>query len=172
MNWTDDPATWKQLKYLKQCGYQLDHRLTKSEANDIITRLGGPSDDSPGGMVEVQPATTAYDLHAAIVKTSLALEQAQRSEFEALQKELEAAVAARQGFWLDTCRGTAKNKTTSSQLLELYRKYGCLFCDPTAQQIQDILDALDAAMPLWDRDHLELFYEALGLNFPQLRKHT
>jgi hypothetical protein len=34
--------------------------------------------------------------------------------------------------------------------------------------VQVVLEALDAAMPLWDRDHPELFYQALELNFPQL----
>jgi hypothetical protein len=32
------------------------------------------------------------------------------------------------------------------------------------------LDALDAAMGSWDRDYPQLFYQALELNFPELRR--
>ena len=41
MEWTDEPATWKQLKYLRQLGCKLDHPLTKIEASDLIGKLGG-----------------------------------------------------------------------------------------------------------------------------------
>jgi len=34
MDWTDEPATRRQLKSLKELGYTLDHRLTKIEAAD------------------------------------------------------------------------------------------------------------------------------------------
>jgi len=37
-------------------------------------------------------------------------------------------------------------------------------------QAQVILDALDAAMGSWDTDYPQLFYQALELNFPELRR--
>jgi hypothetical protein len=35
-------------------------------------------------------------------------------------------------------------------------------------QVQHILDALDAALPNWEREHPDLFYKTLELNFPEL----
>ena len=77
----------------------------------------------------------------------------------------------RQEFWLSTCRGTTRIQSASGQMLELYRQHGCLFCEPTPKQVQDILDALDLAMPRWEKEHPELFYQALKLNFPELVRH-
>jgi hypothetical protein len=41
-------------------------------------------------------------------------------------------------------------------------------CNCLALTIQDLLDALDAYSPTWDRDKPEFFYETLGSNFPDL----
>ena len=41
-----------------------------------------------------------------------------------------------------------------------------------AEQVQEVLDALDSALPVWDREHPELFYQTLELNFPQLVKRV
>jgi hypothetical protein len=59
----------------------------------------------------------------------------------------------------------------STQVSGLYKRYGCRFAIPTHEQAQVILDALDSAMALWDRDYPELFYETLELNFPELVRH-
>jgi hypothetical protein len=158
MNWTDQPATWKQLRQLKRCGYEPGHRLSKSEASVLITRLGGqdpdPQTDEPSSGAPLAVSETPHDFRAAV-------EQA---------KQAPLTINERQQFWLDTCRGNTNLRTARSLVLELYRKHGCLFAEPTHKQVQDILDALDAAMPSWDRDHSELFYDALGLNYPELRK--
>ena len=85
---------------------------------------------------------------------------------------LESAKIQRQEFWLSTFSGTAKMQSTCRQVLELYRQHGCLFYEPTHNQVQDILDALDSAMPLWEKNHCELFFQALKLIFPGLvRRH-
>jgi hypothetical protein len=34
--------------------------------------------------------------------------------------------------------------------------------------VKAVLDALDGAMPLWDKEHPELFYQTLEINFPEL----
>jgi hypothetical protein len=79
--------------------------------------------------------------------------------------------AKRQEFWLDTCRGVAHMNLSCAQVQELYRKYGCRFAAPTLQQISGILDALDGAMPKWESEHPELFYQTLELSFPELVIH-
>ncbi len=56
----------------------------------------------------------------------------------------------------------------SAQVAELYRQFGCRFLPPTRQQTEYILAALDAALPGWEAQHPELFYQTLELNFPEL----
>jgi hypothetical protein len=162
MNWTEQPATWKQLRQLKRCGYEPNHRLTKREASQLITRLGGVDPDPVTEETAPQPeASPVAPLSETPHAFRVAVEQGGRSAL---------ALDQRQQFWMDTCRGTTNLKSARSLVLELYRKYGCVFSEPTHKQVQDILDALDAAMPSWDREHSELFYDALGLNYPELRK--
>jgi len=79
--------------------------------------------------------------------------------------------ARRQEFWLDTCRGVAHLHSGCAQVQELYRKHGCRFAAPTLQQISGILDALDGAMPKWESEHPELFFQTLELSFPELVIH-
>jgi hypothetical protein len=38
--------------------------------------------------------------------------------------------------------------------------------------VQEILDALDSAMPAWEREHPALFYQTLELNFPHLLRRA
>jgi hypothetical protein len=166
MNWTDEPATWKQLKFLKQCGYQLERRLTKIEAAVLISRYNGHPEGLP---VQNEGQETIQAQHLRRAVDAARRELAERGKG---QTDLEQAVAERQEFWLDTCRGAAHLKSGCMQVLELYRTHGCLFTEPTRKQVQDILDALDAAMPLWDQEHPELFYQALKLNFPELCKQA
>jgi hypothetical protein len=79
--------------------------------------------------------------------------------------------AKRQEFWLDTCTGVAHLHLACAQILELYRKHGCRFTLPTLEQVRGILDALDRAMPKWESEHPELFYQTLELSFPELVIH-
>jgi len=159
MTWTDGPATWKQLKYLRAHGYTPTpaHRLTKSEASELIRSFGGqPEGPAPLAEKQAQPALADARQPVAVGST------------ERAKEALNAGPTQRQEFWLDTCREVMR--VGSMQARELYRKHGCLFCEPTGQQVQEILDALDSALPSWDKDHPELFYETLGLNFPGLRR--
>jgi hypothetical protein len=76
--------------------------------------------------------------------------------------------AKRREFWLDTCRGMAHLQIACAQIQNLYRKHGCRFAEPTLEQVRGILDALDGAMPRWEKEHPELFYQTLELSFPEL----
>ena len=164
MDWSNEPATWKQLKFLKSCGYEAGHRLTKTEAAVIIGRYQGHP-EALAVQNDVQETVKAHHLRRAV-------ENAKREVMERGRghTEVERTIAERQEFWVDTFRGSAHLKSGCNQVLELYRTHGCLFSEPTRKQVQDILDALDAAMPVWDQEHPELFYEAMNLNFPELRK--
>lgn len=79
-----------------------------------------------------------------------------------------ASSSSRLQFWLDTCRDVGHMHSGARQIMELYRKYGCRFFEPGPEQVQNVMAALDAAMPLWEKEHPELFYQTLELNYPEL----
>ena len=76
----------------------------------------------------------------------------------------------REDFWADTCRDTPQMQHPCHEIVELYRQYGCRFCTPGRQQVQYVLTALDSAAAGWDKDHPELFFQTLELNYPELVK--
>lgn len=78
----------------------------------------------------------------------------------------------REDFWADTCREITQMLHGSHEAVELYRKYGCRFCAPGRQQVQYVLNALDAAMPHWEKEHPELFFQTLELNYPESVRRT
>src|SRR5437879_13180728 len=78
----------------------------------------------------------------------------------------------RQEFWVDTCREVMQMHVGSPQVLDLYRTFGCRFCVPTHEQVQYVLDALDSAMPNWEKLHPRLFYETLEPHFPEFVPRT
>lgn len=82
-----------------------------------------------------------------------------------------AGGTARVEFWADTCREVTDMRVGTKEVIDLYRTYGCRFCPPTHSQVQNILDALDTAMPQWEKEHRELFYQTLELNYPELIRH-
>jgi hypothetical protein len=86
----------------------------------------------------------------------------------AAMEERQSAEDERMDFWIDTCREPREFHIGSAQVRELNRTHGCALCAPTHLQTQEVLQALDTALPFWDRDHPELFYETLKLNFPEL----
>lgn len=176
MNWTDGPATWKQLRFLSHHGYKPEHVLTKTEASDLIRKFGGNPEDfgavAGGNLQEIKPPETADHLRLTVEDARQVIVDSGREQIEKCQHTLATAVEKRQEFWLDTCRQTAKMAVNSRQVQELYQKHGCRFVEPTRKQVQYILEALDSVMPHWDRDHPELFYQTLELNFPELvRRH-
>jgi hypothetical protein len=81
---------------------------------------------------------------------------------------LDSAVSARDEFWIDTCRDPAHMKNASVPAMTLYRLHGCRFEAPTREHVQEVLSALDKALPTWDKEHPELFYQTLELNFREL----
>ena len=171
MDWPDEPATWKQIKFLKEHGCTPERRLTKTEATELIQKLGGsptlvtvPSERAASPLAP--PA--AYQLRVKADKARRILEEAGRSRTERLENDLVLAIGERQYFWIATCRVSGRQTTTCLEVDELYQRHGCRFEPPGGKEVQFILDALDSAMPFWDRDHPEIFYQTLELNFPGL----
>jgi hypothetical protein len=174
MNWADEPATETQLDHLRQLGHRGGYALTKGEAARLITwyeRHHTSAEPSEVGVARESAEPEAYLLRLAVasVKRMAALPEPDKAG--AAMGQLEQAMAQRQRFWTDTCREVTQMSLPSSQVLELYQQYGCRFSAPKPTEAQQILDALDSAMPCWDMDHPALFYQTLELNFPELVRH-
>jgi hypothetical protein len=82
--------------------------------------------------------------------------------------DLAAARVRRVDFWLDTCRDMREMVVGNVQVYQLHHDYGHRLFAPTREQAEEILDALDTALPAWDKEHPELFYKTLELNYPDL----
>ena len=174
MNWTEGPATWKQLRYLNQLGYKPDHPLTKTEASDLIRSHGGQPETVTYTATAIPQADTGqapHHFHNAVEEARQQFTEAKGDEAQKYRRHLEIAMTRRQEFWMDTCREISQMQIGSRAVVDLYRKHGCLYYLPSAHQVQEILNALDGAAPFWDRDHPQLFYQTMSLNFPGLLRH-
>jgi hypothetical protein len=185
MDWQNEPATWKQLRFLRQHGHKPDRHLTKSAAAELIESLGGNiatvappplPEPMPTPLAAAAPAIAqlprhdAHNLRQDLEKAQRAAAEVSSNMVRAAQQDVALAISRRQMFWIDTCRDPTRMQAACGQVLEFYRKYGCQFEAPSNKHVQEVLSALDSAMPLWDRDHPELFYKTLELNFPELLK--
>src|SRR5258706_9375643 len=134
MNWTDGPATWKQLKYLSHHGYKPDRVLTKTEASQLIRKFGGNPDTlvmaEEKVSVDSTEHETAHHLRMTVEAAKQALAKSGAWSKEKFQQELASAIAKRQEFWLDTCRDIRKTFVAGKQALELFQKHGCRFVAP------------------------------------------
>ncbi len=174
MNWADEPATETQLNHLSRLGHRPGYSLTKGEASRLInwfeqrhTTLSPPD----VGTARDKGEPEAYLLRLAVASVKRAAPLPQPDEAQPPPTELEQATARRQAFWIDTCREATQMRLASTQVLEFYQQYGCRFSTPKPAEAQQILDALDSAMPCWDLSHPALFYQTLELNFPELVRH-
>lgn len=161
MNATFEPATELQLNQLRRFNYHPDRVLSRQEAAQLLFELEHSRTASLSGEVPGIPQQTEHE--AFHLRKVVEHEKHSHSD-----EGLKAAVLRRQQFWADTFREPTKMQIGWPQILDLYRAQGCRFIDPTHAQVQEILDALDVALPHWDRDHPELFYQTLELNFPEL----
>lgn len=169
MDWSDEPATWRQLKSLKELGYTLARRLTRVEAAEIIRSLGGKCETPVSATaVEDRPKVGPFQLRQKVDQAKREIAVAGWNKTEKMAQDLKGTMAERQQFWIDTCHGVARGQIASLEIPELYQKYGCRFDAPSRNDVQYILDALDQALPTWDKEHPELFFQTLELNFPAL----
>jgi hypothetical protein len=174
MNWKDEPATENQLGHLRRFGYEPDQPLTKGEAAQLISDLEAcPAERIPLAESDRAELATlsAYHFRITVENTKRAAAGTGDPASQNARHALETAIVERQEFWVDTCSEADKMHLVSTQVLALHKKHGCRFAVPTPEQVQAILDSLDAVMPLWDRDHPELFFQTLELNFPELLRH-
>jgi len=172
----NDPATESQINVLRQLHYEPDHALTRVEAAHLIGDLRRRRDHPTAtiGAPRISPSVEnrPHDLRASVKRTRQEVANATMAELARCEYAFAAAVQTRQEFWMDTCREPTEMHTRSAQVWELYMKHGCRFVQPAREQVQEILDALDSGLPDWDKDHVELFYKTLELNFPGLLRRA
>jgi hypothetical protein len=108
----------------------------------------------------------SYRLRIAVESARLAV--AQNPEGPNVKADFHSTTTMRRNFWRDTCCDVREMQVSSMEVLELHQNFGARFFTPTVEEVQGLLDALDAAMSAWDKEHPELFYQALRLNFPKL----
>jgi hypothetical protein len=171
MDSTGEPAAERQLNSLRHLGYQPVCPLTKGRAAHLIRYFEEhPQREHASAENGVREITKrqAHLLQQVVEKAGRAVQGTTEAGAEELQHILAVAVAKRQDFWIDTCRDPPQMQDCSAQVLDLFMRYGCRFVVPSGDQVQEILNALDLLMPLWDRQQPELFYQTLELNFPQL----
>jgi hypothetical protein len=175
MTWSNEPAMEIQISRLRQLGYSTDCPLTKGEAAYLIKILEEHTEtQGVGGPAQEQHIAKhmAYALRLAIEHTRRALAEAATDQTDRLKHSLAQAIAKRREFWTDTCRDMPQMHARCAPVMDLYMKYGCRCVPPSPGQVQEVLDALDAAAPAWDRDNVELFFQTLELNFPELLRHA
>ncbi len=167
----DEPATESQLDQLRRLGFEPDGPLTKGEAAYLLNDLRHrPEAQATAHNPAPQALPEAYQLRLAVEHARHLAERVGPREAERFNADLRCAITRRQDFWLDTCCDPSQMRAHTSEILQLYRQYGCQFVNPTREQVGEILTALDAAMPTWDRDQPDYFYQTLELNFPELRR--
>jgi hypothetical protein len=184
MDWPDEPASEQQVMHLKNLGCVPTANLTMTEAARLIRQYqknlrhgGNPAVSkslipSSSGSIQVQPdlsesaRNVAHRLHETAATAKRAMTAAPQAPN--VRADLISANTTRLEFWLDTCRDMREMQIASVQVYEFHHDYGHRLFAPTREQVQEILDALDTAMPTWDKEHPELFYKTLELNFPNL----
>ena len=168
MPWTDEPATERQMTFLKKFGYEPGRALTKSEASGLLQKiLHRPTQAQESELSKETAGNHAYKLRKEVEGAKrLALS----SNTPQAKGVLESATMLRDEFWIDTCRDPAHMKSPSIPAMTLYRLQGCRFEAPTREQVREVLDALDKALPSWDQEYPELFYQTLELNFRELMR--
>ena len=189
--WEGDPATAKQLNYLKGFGYTPDAPMTKGEASQLITAFKkDPARQELKCQLEQQAAEqaddyedkhTAWCLHEAVLDAARYLRDAEKSlrnadkedraecreEIKEWKEDLKDSVEHRVDFWLDTFRLSPKS-CDSSQWADLYEQCGQYFKTPPRKQVKEILEALDNHTPDWDKDKAVSFFLTLKDSFPAL----
>ncbi len=166
MAWSDEPATERQIAFLKQFGHEPSHALTKAEASELLQKiLHRPAHEDESQLSKEAAGNHAYQLRKEVetAKASALSDNAAQAK-----GALEAATVLREEFWMDTCRDPAHMKSPSVPAMTLYRLHGCRFETPTREHVEEILGALDKALPTWEQEHPELFYQTLELNFRDL----
>ena len=173
------PATEKQLAYLNLFGFFSDRPLTIAEASALIEQFSEDPerqkirDDNyvKKKLLEYEELNKnrAYYVRKDIEDAKRELEKAENDDISDAKMCVEDMRNARLDFWADTFEIPVNMQYgVYEQKAGFYFAHGYRFKVPTPEQIQIILDVLDADSATWDKDMPEYFYQKLENNFPQL----
>jgi hypothetical protein len=169
MDWAHEPATEHQVAQLRDLGYAMVRPLSVTEAASLIRQYKKQSaslktaQTAPGQSPRITmrtPAESAPPTQIAMMGTRVPPPVAEDAPA--------AESVARLEFWVDTCRELKDMRIASVKIYELRQRFGFRFHMPSCEQVEEILGALDGAMPAWEQDNPELFFQTLELNFPDL----
>jgi hypothetical protein len=180
MSWKDDPATEKQLAYLRQFGYEPNGPITKGEASQLIDQFSeDPARDAIRTSNQIRESDRldheaekkfAYVLHRLVNELTESLTTAERDEKGDIKWELNDTRQRRLQFWKDTMRSPEKVEDFHVQANDLFESRGHHFKMPSKAQLEAMLEALDASSPTWDLEMPEYFFTTLEHNFPELKR--
>jgi hypothetical protein len=177
--WKFQPADKKLLLLLEMNGVTTSEPLTAGQASDLLAQISEArdrqrwerADESTRQRILRDKCLASY-LRADYEKAKQTLAAAKECNDEAgideAELDLELAEEDRLNFWRSTFDENGYD--AGNQTFDLYYSHGFRFKIPTQNQIESILEALDAASATWDRESPELFYEVLELNFPEQRR--
>jgi hypothetical protein len=113
MDWQDEPATWKQLRYLRQNGYKADRHLSKTAAAELDCQYGWPDRLTAGSPRRNPSANPLPKMHTCLGWQSRRLPEPARMHdgiiYKTAQQDIALAISKRQMFWIDTCRDPTRN---------------------------------------------------------------
>jgi uncharacterized tellurite resistance protein B-like protein len=185
------PATEKQLAYLNLFGFVPDRPLTIVEASALIEQFSGDPERQKvrdGNYVNQKlkdyddlNTNQAFYMRNDIDEAKRELEKAEEddtNDAEAIVdyvENVEYVRNCRLDFWADTFDlpvniqyGTYRQCSVYEQKTKFYLANGYRFELPAPEQIQVVLDILDADSATWDKDMPESFFQTLEHSFPQL----
>lgn len=192
MSWQDiHYATEKQLAYLDLFGFIPDRPLTVAEASALIQKFSKDPEREKirdenylkKKFIEYDDLNKnqAYYMRTDIEDAKCELEKAKGDDMndaEAIDdyvENIEYVRNCRLDFWADTFDspsnmqyGTYRQCSVLEQKTKFYLANGYRFELPTPEQIQAVLDILDADSATWDKDKPECFFQTLEHIFPQL----
>jgi hypothetical protein len=174
MNWRDDPATEKQLDYLKDFGFVPERPLKKGEASDLISEFSEDPEKQRirnEAQFKERERNLAHHLRLACDSAKLDLDRAGKGEIRDAKAYLRDVQNERLAFWQHAFQPPDGGEIYQ-QPIKLYLEHGYRFKMPSSKHFQKVLDALDADSATWDKDVPEYFFQALQHNFPELLRKS
>jgi hypothetical protein len=181
MSWREEPASEKQLEYLKTLGYEPEEYLTKGQASDLIEELkNDPEAQQKRAALNQQRCeqefqdsqrNMAYHLHKAYEAATRELAAAGKDEIRDAKAYLQDTQQERLTFWRRAFE-PPDGDNTDPQPIKLYLEHGYRFKPPSSSLLQTLLDALDADSATWDLDMPEYLFQTVEYNCPDLLRKS
>ncbi len=149
------------------------HRY-RHELEDIRRKVQTAEDEVQRTALEQQIASTRELIESTESKIG-----DQPTEIKEAKEELRYRQSLRAKFWKATFTQLGADPDDIEDLIDycdvidrFYDGYGHYFKVPTLKQVDDILEVLDKALPDWDKQEPQSFYEKYKVSFPDKIKRV